>query len=67
MRVTHLKNVSEEDINVQLLNGASVVLPPKAGLKDVDVVNVGNLHGKVTLTEDLTEVTRPVGKTRIDG
>ena len=67
MRVTRLQNTSKENLNVQLVNGATVVLEPDTGLVNSDVANVESLRGKVKVTEDLTEVSQQTGKTRIDG
>jgi hypothetical protein len=67
MRVSNLKNTSGGDVNVQLVNGATVVLPPGTGLKDTDVSNIESLRGKVKVTQDLTEVSQQTGKTRIYG
>lgn len=67
MRVTRLENISEQEVTVELVNGAKVGLPPKASLTNADVVNVDSLKGRVSLTEDLTEINQATGKTRING
>lgn len=67
MRVTRLQNTSNENLNVQLVNGATIVLEPNTGLVNSDVANVDSLRGKVKVTQDLTEVSQQTGKTRIDG
>jgi hypothetical protein len=67
MRVKKLQNVSDENIDLRLVNGAEVTLPPSAIMQNVDVVEVESLKGKVDFTQDLTEVNLPSGKKRLLG
>jgi hypothetical protein len=67
MRVKKLQNVSDENIDLRLVNGAEVTLPPSAIMQNVDVVEVESLKGKVDFTQDLTEVSLPSGKKRLLG
>jgi hypothetical protein len=67
MRVKKLQNVSDENIDLRLVNGAEVTLPPSAIMQNVDVVEVESLKGKVDFIQDLTEVNLPSGKKRLLG
>jgi hypothetical protein len=67
MRVKKLQNVSDENIDLRLVNGAEVTLPPSATMQNVDVVEVESLKGKVDFIQDLTEVNLPSGKKRLLG
>lgn len=66
MRVKKLQNVSDENIDLRLVNGAEVTLP-SATMQNVDVVEVESLKGKVDFIQDLTEVNLPSGKKRLLG
>jgi len=65
MRLTRLKNISNESIKVSLSNGVELSLPPDVGISNVDVMEVDSLRGRIELTEDLTEVNRATGKQRL--
>lgn len=67
MRVKKLQNVSDENIDLRLVNGAEVTLPPSATMQNVDVAEVESLKGKVDFIQDLTEVNLPSGKKRLLG
>ena len=65
--VTKLTNKSDENVNVALTACGSLSIPPGCSMNDVDVANLVEIKDKVTVTENLTEVGTPPGKTRIDG
>ena len=67
MRIAYLKNISKEDVNLELSCGASLAIPPGAQMSDVDVVEMASLRGKVSFTEDLSEVRNASGKTQLNG
>ncbi|MHA1692957.1 MAG: hypothetical protein ACTSU7_15135 [Candidatus Heimdallarchaeaceae archaeon] len=66
-RVSKIENNSHSDVKVQLTGGSEVTIPPNTTMENVDIENIGDLKSKVKVTEDLTEVGLPQGKTRIDG
>ncbi len=63
---TEIKNVSDSDVVIDLMHGPEITLTPGSSLKNVRVCGIDTLAGKVTVKEDLTEVQRSGGKTRID-
>lgn len=65
MKLVRIKNNSNEDVQLEHNNGAKTTLPPGAELKDVDIVNLGEVKAKTKTTIDLTEVTESSGKTRL--
>lgn len=67
MKLVSLKNVSNENIDVALMDGAFLTLPPKAEIKNMNVQEVASLKGKVSFVEDLTEVNQATGRRQIFG
>jgi len=67
MRVTELKNTSNENIDIELINGATITLAPKTKLKNMDIREVDSIKGKVEFKEDLTEVNQATGRRPIFG
>jgi len=67
MKLKKITNNSSEFIELDHKNGAKTALPPEVSLKDVDIVNLTEVAGKVTMVTDLTEVTENVGKTVLLG
>lgn len=65
MFVRKLVNITETELEVELSNGAVVILPPKAKLECCQIANINSLLGKVQLIEDLTEVDRNYGSKRL--
>lgn len=66
-RVTEILNTSGRDLSVKLTGGATVTLPPNGSLKNADVDDPGSLRGSAKVTENLTEVGTPKGKTILHG
>ena len=62
MRIKNLTNLSNEDINLRLMNGAEITLPPNSAITNTDIVEVESVRDKVKFTEDLTEITNKTGK-----
>lgn len=67
MRLKSISNSSSESIELDHKNGARTTLPPKASLKDVNIVNLSEVEGRVTTVADLTEVTEQSGKSLLLG
>lgn len=61
-----IKNISDSDIIIDLMHGPEVTLPPGSSLKNVRICGIDTIANKVSVKEDLTEVLRSGGKTRID-
>lgn len=67
MRMSKIKNVSDEYVCVPLTNGAQMTLCPRSEVQNIDIAEKDSLVGKVEFVEDLTEVRQPEGKKRIFG
>lgn len=65
MRISNLENVSNERVNIELTDGTNISLPPKGKLGSFDVKNLSEIRSKVKVTENLTEVNAPSGKTKL--
>ena len=57
MQLIKIENSSSMDVELHHKNGAKTILPPKAGLIHINIVNLHELEGKVKATPDLTEIT----------
>ena len=68
MRLTKLKNVSNENVQIRQPSGGKFMLTPGNEVSHVEVSNLHEVLGKVKVTHNLTEVNeqRP-SRTRIDG
>jgi len=68
MRIRELENNSNEDVELKHKNGTRTTLPPGTKLKNVDIVNLSEIGGRVKIKFDLTEVTgESSGKQRLNG
>jgi len=67
MRVKRLVNISEEVLTVDHPNKISSNVPPHGILENIQVLNLNELKGKVTVTFDLGEVNENQGKKRLLG
>jgi len=56
-KVKRLKNISDEMIRVKHGKGFESIVPPKAEVTNIDIVNEKELEGKVSITFDLTEIS----------
>ena len=61
MKVTTIKNISNESIEIAVCHGIKVVLPPDASHDNIDVMNLSELGGKVSYVSNLTEVNNASG------
>lgn len=66
-RIAKITNTSNNNVKVKLKGGPEITIPAGSSLENVDVENVSDLKGKVSVKDDLTEVVSGKGKTRIDG
>jgi hypothetical protein len=55
-RLTKLRNISKEVIEVVHRDGSKTSLPPGGVLENIDVVNASALFSVAEITRDLTEV-----------
>ena len=67
MRARRRRNITNKKVNLKLENGETIGLMPDSVVENIIICNKNELVGKVLMIEDLTEVTRPVGKTQING
>lgn len=67
MKLKKISNSSSESIELDHKNGAKTILPPEASLRDVDIVNLPEVEGKITSVTDLTEVIESEGKILLHG
>jgi len=57
MKVTGIKNCSDEQVVLEVRNGSKISLPPGVSHDhSVDVVNLAEVDKKISYTADLTEV-----------
>ena len=65
MKVTTIKNVSNESIEIAVCYGIKVVLPPNASHDNIDVMNLPELGNKVSYVSNLTEVNSVPGMQKL--
>ena len=68
MNVRQIRNVSENDVGIQIDDRTTVFLKPGTGLKDVDVRNMESVKKFVNVEYDLSEIT-PIkeGRQQLNG
>jgi hypothetical protein len=66
-KMSKIENTSSRDVKIQLSEGPEVTLPPGSTLENANVDNISDLKSRVKVTENLTEVGVPQGKTQING
>ncbi len=67
MQCSKVTNNDKHYVDVKLKDGVCVSIPPGVHIEDVDVANLQEIKDKVTIIQDLTEVQRESGKTKIFG
>ena len=67
MQCSKVTNNDKHYVDVKLKDGVCVRIPPGVHIEDVDVANLQEIKDKVTIIQDLTEVQRESGKTKIFG
>ncbi len=68
MRIRKMKNVSNHNVSVKQPSGAEFMLTPGNSVENVQVSNLKEVLGDVSIKHDLTEVVTPgAGNTRING
>lgn len=66
-KIIKMTNTSEVIVPVQVAENLTVQVPPKATLRNVDVMNLPVVKKYFKVTEDLTEVGQASkGKTRLN-
>jgi len=53
-------------VQIQLTGGPTITLGPNSSLENADVANIGEIRGKATVKEDLSEIGSSGGKTKIN-
>lgn len=56
MRIKVIKNISQEDVQLDLGEGTKMTLSPGASFKNVRVENLDQIKKKVKVTSDLGEI-----------
>ena len=65
MKVTSIKNISNERILINVNDGKQISLPPNCSHKSIDVTNMDEISEKVSYIADLTEVNTFNNKTQL--
>ena len=56
MKIKKLVNISENKIDIRLVSGGVIKLPPKGILEDIEVTDVSGIAKWTKITYDLSEV-----------
>jgi len=70
MRILRLENLSSEVLDINLICGAKIGLPPGGLLENIDIDNLNELRNKASIILDLSEIDEKrrnkKSKTRLD-